>query len=124
MFNRKRANKMKKNYYAIRKGKQSNIIVDTWDKCSKLVTGVSGAIFKGFEFQEDAEKFARSGHYGKYTPKPKPIKVSKQFGRCLERKSYKDPFTGQFYKNRCVLKHIATKTGIDYIESSDMSVPF
>lgn len=118
-----------KRYYAIRKGKKNNVVVGTWDECSKLVSGVSGAIYKGFGFYEDAKKFAQSGDYGKHTPKEKKPLVKKSFpkkqwGKCLERKSYTDPFTGQYYKNRCVLKFVATTIGADYQESSDNSVPF
>lgn len=116
---------MKKNFYAVRKGKKCNVIVETWAECFALVNGVSGAIYKGFEFIEDAEKFAESGHYGKFTPKSKPkIRPKKPFGTCLERKSYRDPFTGVFYKNRCVLKYVATTTGDNYKDTGETSVPW
>jgi viroplasmin and RNaseH domain-containing protein len=108
---------MKKNFYGIKKGLKSNIVVKTWDECSRLVTGCPGAIFKGFVTEAEAVKFSASGNYGKYTPKEKPKvkdEIKKAWGKCLERKSYKDLITGVFYKNRCVLKYVATTTGINY----------
>jgi len=114
---------MKKNFYAVRKGRKNNVIVKTWDECLSLVNGVSGAVYKGFQFIEEAERFAKNGNYGKFTPKPK-VKQNKQWGECLERKSFTDPFTGQFYKNRCVVKHIASVIGVNYVDTGETSVPW
>ena len=47
----------KKNFYAIKKGKGvKNIIVNSWDECSKFVIGYN-AEYKGFSELEDAENF-------------------------------------------------------------------
>jgi len=48
---------MAKKYYAVRKGLQNNVIVDSWDECSSLVTGYSGAEFKGFKSRQQAESW-------------------------------------------------------------------
>lgn len=49
--------KSKKKFYAIIKGRKSNLIVDSWGKCSALVTGYNGAQFKSFKNKEDALKY-------------------------------------------------------------------
>lgn len=46
-----------KKFYAIKKGKKSNVIVDSWSKCSNLVIGYKGAIYKGFSTKEEAKRF-------------------------------------------------------------------
>lgn len=43
--------------YAIRKGRTNNIIVDSWDKASDLVTGFNGAEYKSFTDRRDAQKY-------------------------------------------------------------------
>lgn len=49
--------KICQSYYAIVKGNECNIIVNSWDECKKNVHGVKGAIFKKFASMEDAEQF-------------------------------------------------------------------
>ena len=120
---------MIKNYYAVRKGRKNNVVVQSWDECSELVTGYPGAIYKGFSVWQkgDAIKFAQTGGYGKHTPKIKPVaknKPNKQWGKCLERKSYRDPFTNIYYKNRCVVKFIATVVGANYQPNNETSIPW
>jgi len=63
---------MNKRYYAIRRGRESNQVVDSWAKCSSLVTGFPGAIYKGFpSWQEnEAKQFAKESKY-KNQSKPK-----------------------------------------------------
>ena len=46
----------KNNYYAVKKGKNPGIY-QTWAECQKNTSGFSGAVFKGFEKLEDAEKY-------------------------------------------------------------------
>lgn len=119
-------------YYAIRKGRKENIVVTSWDECSKLVTGFPKSVFKSFEGwqYDEAAEFAQKGVYKNQSQaKPKiktnPIaKPNKPWGKCLERKSYNDPFTGEYFKNRCVVKFFAETIGIDYVESTDTSCPF
>ena len=47
----------KKVYYAIFKGHTSNIIVNTWDECKKLVHGFKGAIYKKHISESDAQEY-------------------------------------------------------------------
>ena len=48
----------RKKYYAVKKGGHgSPCIVQSWAECSQLVTGVPGAVFKGFATLHDAEAF-------------------------------------------------------------------
>jgi ribonuclease HI len=44
----------KKNYYAVRKGRKIGIF-SNWSDCLAAVKGFSGAIYKGFETEEDAQ---------------------------------------------------------------------
>ena len=44
----------KKNYYAVKKGKIPGIY-RTWNACKEQVNGYPGAIYKGFEYLEEAE---------------------------------------------------------------------
>ena len=48
---------MIKRAYAIKIGRKPNVIVNTWDKCKKLVDGFPGAKFKGFTTTLEAEKW-------------------------------------------------------------------
>lgn len=47
----------KKNFYAIRKGRQGQAIVDSWEECEKLVKGFGGSEFKGFPTYDEAEDY-------------------------------------------------------------------
>ncbi len=49
-------NKNKK-YYAIKKGRKSNVIVTDWTECKKLVYGYSNCRFKSFDTIEQAERY-------------------------------------------------------------------
>lgn len=40
-------------YYAIRKGRQNNVVVNSWDECEKLTKGYPSE-YKGFTVQQDA----------------------------------------------------------------------
>lgn len=54
------ASKKVKKFYAIKEGKGvSNLIVNTWDECSKLVLGYN-AVYKSFKTKEEAEKYLGS----------------------------------------------------------------
>lgn len=50
----------KKNYYAIKRGRQNNKIVRTWKECKKLVNKYPSAQFKGFETKEEAEMYLKN----------------------------------------------------------------
>ena len=47
---------MASNYYAVKKGKKPGVY-RTWDECKAQTDGFSGAIFKSFKTQEEAEAF-------------------------------------------------------------------
>ena len=53
----------KKTHYAIRVGRESNVIVRTWAECERLVTGFDGDVFKGFTSEAQAKRFL-SGSQG------------------------------------------------------------
>lgn len=44
-------------YYAIRKGRKCNVIVETWDECQELITGYSGMEYRSFKHEEDAKAY-------------------------------------------------------------------
>ena len=47
----------KKKYYAVKEGKGvSNIILDSWSECSKLVLGYN-SVYKSFSTKEEAEEY-------------------------------------------------------------------
>lgn len=46
----------KKKYYAVKKGKTPGIYC-TWEECKAQVEGYSGAVFKGFVTEEEAEQY-------------------------------------------------------------------
>lgn len=50
----------KKKVYAVKKGRTTGLF-DSWDACSKAVTGYPGAVFKGFETEEEARLFLDGG---------------------------------------------------------------
>lgn len=56
---------MKKKFFAIQKGMDpvtkekvvNKIVHDTWDVAKKYVQGVSGAVYKGFQYEEEAKAY-------------------------------------------------------------------
>jgi len=44
-------------FYAIKKGRQTGIFSDSWDKVQPLVSGFPGAIYKGFSSYTEAQKW-------------------------------------------------------------------
>jgi len=118
---------MIKHYYAVKKGRKSGVVVKSWNECEALVKGFPGAIYKGFSlYQKDqAEKFAKSGSYkNQQIKKKKVIYDSSTKGECLERKSYTDPFTRVFYKDRCVRRYFKTTVGEFYKPHIGNSIPW
>jgi len=117
---------MSKKFYGIRRGLKSNVVVDTWSECEQLVRGFKGAVFKGFNDRAAAKAFAKSGNYGKHTPKIKP--ANQQFDPekypCILRKTYRDTTTGVLYKNRCVIRQGPTVIGADFKPHIGNSVPW
>ena len=55
----------KKNYYAVRIGKNPGIYTN-WEDCKAQVTGYKGAVFKGCEEKKDAEDFMKVGETAFY----------------------------------------------------------
>ena len=51
----------KKNYYAVRVGRDGPAIYRTWDECSSVVSGHPGAQFRGFATHAEAQQYL-SGH--------------------------------------------------------------
>lgn len=49
---------MAKKYYAVQKGRSTGVFL-TWADCQKQVSGFSGAVFKSFPTQAEAEAFVR-----------------------------------------------------------------
>lgn len=47
---------MKKNFYAVGKGKETGIF-GSWDEAKEKVSGFKGAVFKGFKTFEEAEEW-------------------------------------------------------------------
>ena len=47
---------MKKNFYAVGKGKETGIF-DSWDEAKEKVSGFKGAVYKGFKTFEEAEEW-------------------------------------------------------------------
>lgn len=50
---------MSKKYYAVRKGMKVGIVT-SWEQCKTLISGYSGAEYKGFNTVEEAEAYMRS----------------------------------------------------------------
>lgn len=126
---------MIKKYYAIRKGHQSGVVVDSWEQCKVLTDGCKGAVFKGFASyqKEQADQFAKYGVKRNQTPKKKKATprinetLNQRFNRlspCIMRKTYTDEFTGELYKNRCVMRKGPTITGENYNPTGDNSIPW
>ncbi|MBW2635883.1 MAG: viroplasmin family protein [Deltaproteobacteria bacterium] len=117
----------KRKYYGIKEGRKCRLVVGTWDECFALVNGHPGAIFKSFLTHAQAMDFAEG--IGQPVPKQKaPKKNPNQWNLdlypCIERKSYRDPITGIYYKNRCVRRGGPTMTGADYQPTDDVGVPW
>ncbi len=51
----------KKAYYGVVDGKSGNGIYLTWDECEREVKGVSGAKYKKFKTEKEADEFVNSG---------------------------------------------------------------
>ena len=110
-------------FYAVRKGRECHKVVTSWDECSELVTGFPGAIFKSFRFKSDAEAFANEP-IEVFEDERSYIVDNKGKGECLMRKSYRDPFSGIYYKNRCVMRFMGRTIGSSYKPSEAQGVPF
>lgn len=44
------------NFYAVRKGKTTGVVT-SWAECQEMVKGVSGAEFKGFNSEQEAQAY-------------------------------------------------------------------
>ena len=54
-------------YYAVKVGKRPGVY-KTWEDCSEQVRGFSGAEYKSFKTQEEAENFLSNDLEPEYTP--------------------------------------------------------
>ena len=92
----------KKKYYAIKKGYESNVIVESWYECWKLTDGFSGAIFKGFTTEHEARNFLalRKAKWDKSKPplkKQMKKKKPKYYVKGGVRMAYYGTTVGKFY---------------------------
>lgn len=121
---------MKKKFYAIRHGRQSGVVVGTWDECKKLTDGFAGAAFKGFAGHQGVEalQYARAGScrpsQKKKGPKNPQSSWNQKLYPCVERKDYRDTSTGILYKNRCIRRRGPTIRGVDYKPHIGNSLPW
>ena len=101
----------KKTHYAIRVGRESNVIVRTWAECKRLVTGYSGAVFKGFT-SEAQDKLFLGGRCHDLVKKPAQREMSDYR---KERHYMEDGIRFADYGTTYTSNHIDT---------ADMSVPW
>lgn len=57
--NKVKVSKENKKFYAIKNGRKCNVIVNTWNECNSLVSGVSNPKFKKFTTYEEALNFLK-----------------------------------------------------------------
>jgi viroplasmin and RNaseH domain-containing protein len=100
----------KKNHYAIKKGRESNVIVGSWYECRKLTDGYPGAIFKGFTNEHEAIDFLALGQ-AYWIKSKKTNKRKKGKSRC-------------YTINGVRFQDYGTTTGELYVKSDDGSLPF
>lgn len=62
---------MKKNYYGVKVGKKSGVIVRTWVECRELINGIAGAQYKGFKWEVDVLEYMATEvkRHMKFVPK-------------------------------------------------------
>lgn len=51
---------MKKNFYGVRVGRTTGVFT-TWDECKAAVHGFTGAVYKGFETEDEARAYLEGG---------------------------------------------------------------
>jgi len=61
---------MSKKFYAVKKGHKTGVFT-TWDECKKQVLGFSGAIYKSFKTEDEAQRFLSNKSAVKNTPEQK-----------------------------------------------------
>lgn len=121
----------KKNFYAVKEGRQCNVIVETWDECSELVTGHSGAKFQGFSYHFEAVEWLKETKVSRKTlklsdvarkkPKPQHMVYGEMYP-CVERRDI--VVNGRVRKNACVKRRGPRITGEKYVPSDDDSIPW
>jgi len=109
----------KKNYYAIKKGIQCNVIVKTWFECEALVKGYSGAVFKGFTNKLDADKYLKQSQNkqrGVDTRKIEPSSHKGDFVPATEKQGKYGYFNPLYYmKNGVRHADYGRTIGINYV---------
>lgn len=101
---------MAKNCYAIRKGYRVGIVY-SWDECKSAISGFSGAEYRGFDTDEEAEAYLRGNS----------IAESKSFGKVKISKPT-DEFTVNIYTDG-TYKDGVIALGV-YIESMNKGFSF
>jgi hypothetical protein len=118
---------MSKAYYAIRHGRQSGVVVTTWDECKALTTGFAGAAFKGFSAsqRDEAYRYAKAGSCRKKQKitRSKP-NWDEELYPCIERLDFRDTLTGVLYRNRCRRRGGPTVRGDLYKPHIGNSLPW
>ena len=76
---KKRGNMAKKKIYAVKKGKKTGIF-QTWDACKAVVDGYSGAQYKSFFSEEEAQAYLD----GTTNPIQSPMNEMKNLNGCSE----------------------------------------
>jgi len=111
---------MKKTHYAIKKGHKSHVIVKSWYECEKLVTGFSGALFKGFICLAHAEKWL-----GEKVDKENAIQQENCIYIPATNKRNRWGWKPRYYiKDGIRMAHHGTTIGRDYVPfTGDISIP-
>ena len=106
-------------YYGVKVGRKCNVVVNSWEKCERLVHGFSGSKFKAFKNKDDAIKFAGK----RSSPKARKKKIppesinsepmiytisTKGKGDCLGRGMFEG-------SNRCLIRDFGITTGINFV---------
>lgn len=69
-------------FYAVKSGRKSNCICNTWNECEKLVKGYSGAEYKSFPTEQEAKDYLKKKTSISKSPTKKNIQ-SRQEKQCL-----------------------------------------
>jgi hypothetical protein len=122
---------MSKKYYAVRHGRQSGVVVKTWDECKALTTGFAGAAFKGFSATQrgEAYRYAEAGSCLPSTKQRLPSTKKRpdwdeELYPCIERLDFRDTLTGVLYRNRCRRRGGPTVRGDLYKPHIGNSLPW
>ena len=121
-------------YYAIRQGYKKDIIVQSWDECSALVTGYSGAEFKSFKDFGLAEQYLNVKRVKRTVKvKKKQVDRPKMVNRTFDLDTYSMDSSGKgdclhrgmfMGKNRCLIRDFGKTTGVKFKPHIGTRPPF